>query len=159
MNAITPTPSSLVAIIDALHSQHIRPSADAWVTALREARANPADPDRATLALILAAKRLEGDGKHAAAVLRRELTASMEQDGVTGFDGPNHTASRRPASRLVQITDAKALAAAHPELMLPQEPVPDKKEIGRRLRAKETIAGAVLSNGGAPVLTISAKKA
>jgi hypothetical protein len=96
--------------------------------------------------------------KDTAATLRRELAASMVEDGVTGFEAAHHMVSRKAASRLVQINDPKALAAAHPDLMVERAPEPDRAEIGKLLRAGKTVAGCVLSNGGPAVLTISAKK-
>ena len=59
---------------------------------------------------------------------------------------------------LYDITDLRAFAAAHPDLMTTPQPQPDKTEIGKRLRAGAEITGAVLDNGSAETLRISAKK-
>ena len=150
--------SPLIAIIDAVHAQHIKATSDQWVAALRQARATPHDPDNATVGLIVAAEALEDAAKHAQSVLRGHLAESMERDGVTGFETQFHQVTRRKANQVALITDEKAVAAAHPELMTTPEPKPDRTEIARRLRKGERIQGAELTNGGAPVLVLSAKK-
>ncbi len=147
----------MAAIIEAAHSQHIRPASLRWTDALREVRADPTDPDRAIVAAILALEDLASAAKETAATLRRELAATMEHDGTLAYEAPHHTITRKAAAQLVQINDRKALAAAHPELMIPQEDEPDKKAIGKLLRAKKPVAGCTLSNGGPSVITISAK--
>nr|WP_321985369.1 siphovirus Gp157 family protein [uncultured Lichenicoccus sp.] len=150
--------SPLMAVIDAVHMQHIKATSDQWVAALRRARATPEEPDNATVDLIIAAEAIEDAAKHAKAVLRERLGESMERDGVTGFETAHHQITRRKANQVALITDEKALAAQHPELMTTPEPRPDRTEIARRLRKGDRIQGAELTNGGAPVVVISAKK-
>lgn len=156
--ALTPPPPSMSDIIDASHAQHIRPASIRWTDALRQVRANPADPDRAIVAAILALEDLESAAKDTAAVLRRDLAASMEADGVTGFETDHHIASRVKAAVRVQMTDTAAFAAAHPEMMIAQDPKPDTKRAMQRMNAGETLVGCERSNGGADTLRISAKK-
>ena len=154
----TITASPLMAVIDAAHAQHIKSTSDRWVVALRQARATPDNPDNATVDLIIAAEAMEDAAKHVQSVLRAQLIESMERDGVTGFETAHHQITRRKANQVALITDEKGLAAAHPELMTTPEPRPDRTEIARRLRKGDQIAGASLTNGGAPVVVISAKK-
>lgn len=149
--------SPLLGIVNAIHQQHIQPTANAWRDALLAARANPADVDRLTVKMIISMAALADAAKHAEAVLRQELAASMERDGVTGFDTDFHSVVRAKSGRRAQIDDRAALAAAHPELFTPQEPKADLAEIARRIKAKEVIQGASLSNGGPPLIRITPK--
>ena len=154
---LQPIGPNMPGIIEAAHAQHIRPASIRWTDALKDVRANPDDPDKAIVSAILALEDIASAAKDTAATLRRELAATMEHDGTLGFETEHHSITRKQASRLVVITDPKALAERHPDLMIPQEPTPDRAEIGKRLRANNTVAGCHLTNGGPPVLTISAK--
>ena len=147
----------LLNVVNALHQQHIKPSADGWRDALLAARSYPADVDRLTVKLILAMAALQDAAKHAEAVLRQELAVSMERDGVTGFDTEFHSVVRAKGPRRAQVEDRQALAAAHPDLMIAQDPKPDMNEIARRLKAREIVTGASLSNGGPSLIRITAK--
>ena len=155
--AVQAPPPSMPDIIEAAHAQHVRPASLHWTDALKEVRANPADPDKAIVSAILALEDMASAAKDTAATLRRELALVMEHDGTLGFETEHFAVTRKQAARLVEITDPKALAARHPDLMVPQDDKPDRAEIGKRLRANQTIAGAVLTNGGPSVLMIRSK--
>lgn len=158
MSAALQTPPNMAAIIEAAHIQHIRPASLRWTNALQQTRANPADPDHAVVAAILALEDLASAAKDTAAVLRRDLAASMVSDGVTGFETEHHVASRVQAAQRAQMTDTKAFLAAYPDLAIPQDPKPDLAEAAKRLKRGQRLIGCELSNGGADTLRITAKK-
>ena len=154
---LKPATPSLEAIIEASHAQHIRPASLRWTDALKNVRANPADPDRAIVAAILALEDLGAAAKDTAATLRRELAATMENDGTLSYETEHHVVQRVQAAQRVQMTDTKAFLAAHPDLAVAQDPKPDTPEIARRLKRGETIIGCELSNGGPDILRITSK--
>lgn len=140
-----------------IHADVLRPAIMAWshfITAIRE---DGADTDACLLELIGAAEELERKGKQAAQLLRPELARSMTDNGVTGFQSENWKASLRDKPPEPFVTDEAALKAAHPELWQPQ---PDKFQTNemKKLARKKDLPGVSLTNGGAPVLVVSARK-
>ncbi|MFH7812453.1 MULTISPECIES: hypothetical protein [Acetobacter] len=147
----------LVTVANRVHADVLRPAIAAWsqfITAIREQGANV---DACYLELIGAAEELERKGKQAAQLLRPELATRMQEDGVTGFQSENWKASLRDKPPEPFMTDEAALKAAHPELWLPQ---PDKFQTNemKKLARKKSLPGVSLTNGGAPVLVVSARK-
>ena len=112
----------------------------------------------ATGLLILAVEAMEDLAKDISTQLRTILRDTMEDAGCFSLGGEVHSLTLADAPRTTQITDAKALAAAHPELMTTPEPQPDRKAIADLLRRGRAVTGAELSNGGQPVLKITTKK-
>lgn len=140
-----------------IHADVLRPAIAAWnrfVTAIREPGVNI---DACYLELIGAAEELERKGKQAAQLLRPELAQRMSSDGVTGFQSENWKASLRNKPPEPFVTDEAALKAARPELWQPQ---PDKFQTTemKKLARKESLPGVSMTNGGAPVLVVSARK-
>jgi hypothetical protein len=83
--------------------------------------------------------------------LRTALADAMDTAGATTIKTGHHTASVSSGRAAVVITDP---AAIPPELMRTPAPVPDKAAIGALLKAGHAVEGAVLGNGGQPILTI-----
>lgn len=140
-----------------IHADVLRPAIAAWnqfITAIREPGANI---DACYLELIGAAEELERKGKQAVQLMRPDLAQRMQEDGVTGFQSENWKASLRDKPPEPFVTDEKALKAAHPELWQPQ---PDKFQTNemKKLARKKSLPGVSLTNGGAPVLVVSARK-
>lgn len=140
-----------------IHADVLRPAITAWshfITAIRE---EGADVDACLLELIGAAEELERKGKQAAQLLRPELAICMQENGVTGFQSENWKASLREKVPEPFVTDEAALKVAHPELWHPQ---PDKFQTNemKKLARKKSLPGVSLTNGGAPVLVVSARK-
>ncbi|MFT8418447.1 MAG: hypothetical protein ABF636_06405 [Acetobacter sp.] len=147
----------MLAAANRIHADVLRPAIAAWshfITAIRE---DGADADACLLELIGAAEELERKGKQAAQLLRPELARSMTDNGVTGFQSENWKASLRDKPPEPFVTDEKTLKAAHPELWQPQ---PDKFQTNemKKLARKKKLPGVSLTNGGAPVLVVSARK-
>lgn len=147
----------LLTTANRIHADVLRPAIAAWnhfITAIREPGANI---DACYLELIGAAEELERKGKQAVQLMRPELAQRMQADGVTGFRSENWKASLRDKLPEPFMADERALKAAHPELWQPQ---PDKFQTNemKKLARKKNLPGVSLTNGGAPVLVVSARK-
>lgn len=89
---------------------------------------------------------------------RETLNLEMQETGVISFKGANATATLVKATQTAQIINVDKIAELRPDLMVASEIRPDRTEIAKLLRKGEQIQGAVLSNGGPPVLKITAIK-
>ena len=147
----------LLASANRIHADILRPAIAAWSNFLTSIRKKGANIDACYLELIGAAEELERKGKQAAQLMRPELAQLMSGDGVTGFQSENWKASLREKVPEPFVADEKALKAAYPELWLPQ---PDKLQTNemKKLARKNDLPGVSLTNGGAPVLVLSARK-
>ncbi|WP_143296266.1 hypothetical protein [Acetobacter okinawensis] len=147
----------LLTVANRVHADILRPAIAAWSHFLTAIREDGANTDACLLELIGAAEELERKGRQAAQLLRPELAKRMQEDGVTGFQSENWKASLREKVPEPFVTDEGALKSAHPELWQPQ---PDKFQTNemKKLARKQNLPGVSLTNGGAPVLVVSARK-
>ena len=145
------------AALNRAHADYMRAAMQAWNDQITASRAPGANADACALEAIGAAEDLVRKAKMAAELLRSELAKTMQQDGVTGFQSENWKASLRERLPEPMVTDEKALKSSHPELWQPQ---PDKFQTTemKKLARKQDLPGVTMSNGGAPVLVVSARK-
>ncbi len=158
--------TSLLDLADALHRQHLKPTSDAYVTALKRLRAvdyddrEPLDPAlRYAAELFLALEAMADAADHATKALRAKLAATMADSGAPGIYTAGHHVTPTTPERTVVITDEKALAAEHPDLFTTPQPKPDKKAIAFWLKGGRALKGAELSNGSEPGVRFSPTKA
>lgn len=76
---------------------------------------------------------------------RIALAAAMEQAGKKKLEHPAVTLSLRPTPPSVVLTDEALIPA---KFWVASDPKLSKKAVGDALKAKETVPGATLSNGG-----------
>lgn len=148
---------AVLATLNRAHADYMREAMQAWNSQITASRADGANTDACALEAIGAAEDMVRKAKMAAELLRSELAKTMQQDGVTGFQSDNWKASLRERLPEPMVTDEKALQTAHPELWKPQ---PDKFQTTemKKLARKQDLPGVTMSNGGAPVLVVSARK-
>lgn len=165
MNHSQNAAADLINFANEMHKIQVKPACDAWVPALARLRAislenhHPLDQAFAALAdLYFAATELENMGKHVQLALRSKLAASMAEHGSPGFYTSGHHVTPTEAARTVTITNQKALAADHPEMMVTPPAAPDKKAIAYALKNNRVIQGACLSNGGTPGVRFTSLK-
>lgn len=89
---------------------------------------------------------------------RDKLNQDMQDDGVISYKSSKATASLTKSVQSCLITSEIEVAKARPDLMITPDPKPNKIEIAKLLRKGEQIPGTILSNGGPPVLKITAIK-
>ena len=139
-------------VANAQYAQFIKPAVAAFNEALGAVRtAN--DPDSPTVDLIDAAEQAEKQFKAMAGALRAGLFAEMQATGQFEVEGNGVAASLRAGSTTGEVTDEKALKAAHPDLYLPQPDKLDRSRLTKMLKAIVSVPGAKLSTG-APTLAI-----
>jgi hypothetical protein len=163
MSATTTPALATTALVSAVmvHMRHVGPA----VESVKHARTAVFEADdltdgyMATARLILALEALEDTSKQIAADARKILRDRMATDGCYSHGAEDMTITLADAPRTAQITDMKALMAAHPELVTTPDPQPDRKAIADLLRKGRSVEGAHLSNGGDPVLKLITKKA
>ena len=85
--------------------------------------------------------------------IRTAICAAMEAANIKKLELPIATVSLRAVPPKAEIIDEAAIPA---KFWKPQDPKLDRKAVLDALKAKETVPGATLSNGG---LTISVKGA
>lgn len=78
-------------------------------------------------------------------IMRTALTVALEQAGRKKIEHPAVTLSLRPAPRSVSITDEALIPS---KFWKASDPRLSKKALLEALKAKETVPGAELSNGG-----------
>ena len=76
---------------------------------------------------------------------RTALAAAMEQAGKKKVEHPAVTLSLRATGASVIVTDEALIPA---KFFIASDPKLSKKALGEALKAKETVPGATLSNGG-----------
>lgn len=140
-----------------VHAEIMRPALQDWNAVITAMRAPGANFDACMLNLIGAAEELERQSKRAAQLLRPELAQSMERDGVTGFQSDRWRASLRATLPEPVVSDEAALKSAHPELWETQPDKLNRAEM-KKLAKQRTLPGVSFTNGGAPVLVVSARK-
>jgi hypothetical protein len=77
--------------------------------------------------------------------MRTALTVAMEQAGRKKIEHPAVTLSLRASAPSVVVTDEAAIPS---RFWAPSEPRLDKRALLAALKEKETVPGAMLSNGG-----------
>lgn len=90
--------------------------------------------------------------------LRNHLNLEMQENGIISYKSDKAKATLVKATQSAQIINVDKIAECRPDLMVASEIRPDRTEIAKLLRKGEVIQGAVLSNGGPPVLKITAIK-
>ncbi|BBC81247.1 hypothetical protein AcetOrient_orf04404 [Acetobacter orientalis] len=143
--------------VNQIYATHLVDDLRALSDCMKAIRAEGAKTDNEALEIIGILENLERKAKHAQALMRTELANQMLEDGVTGMQSQNWKATLAEAARTAIITDEKALKSAMPELWAPQPDKLNKTELNKLAR-KGDVPGVSLSNGGAPVLRVSAKK-
>ncbi|MBS1044530.1 siphovirus Gp157 family protein [Gluconobacter cerinus] len=139
-------------VANAEYAGFIKDGVQAYIDALMALRvAN--DPDSATVDLIYAAERAEAQFKAHVGRMRAALFAEMQATGQFEVEGNGVAASLRVGSTTGEVTDEKALKAAHPDLYLPQPDKLDRSRLTKMLKAIGSVPGAKLSTG-APTLAI-----
>lgn len=147
----------ILTIVNQVYATHLVDELQALSSCMKAIRADGAKTDNEALEIIGILENLERKSKHAQALMRTELANQMLEDGVTGMQSQNWKATLAEAARTAIITDEKALKSAMPELWVPQPDKLNKIELNKLAR-KGDVPGVSLSNGGAPVLRVSAKK-
>lgn len=87
--------------------------------------------------------------------LRSHLHLEMQDSGIISYKSDKAKATLVKATQSAQIISEAEIAKHRPDLMVASEIRPDRTEIAKLLRKGEQIQGAVLSNGGPPVLKIT----
>lgn len=147
----------ILKAVNQLYAMYLKEDQVDLSNCMKAIRADGAHTDNQALELIGILENLERRAKHARELLRTELAQQMLEDGVTGMQSQNWKATLMEASRTAIITDEKALKAGRPELWEPQPDKLNKTELNKLAR-KGDVPGVTLSNGGAPVLRVSARK-
>ena len=111
------------------------------------------DTMKAAVTLIVAAEALKDQSDAAARAMRATLSEVIEATGIPAVQTEDHRAITADPPRYATISD---------EVLIPAEywsrPHPDRTAIAKALREGIEVPGATLSNGGAPVLRITARK-
>ena len=148
---------AILTAANRVHAEIMRDAIMDWNSFIMAIRAPGANFDACMLNLIGAAEELERQAKQAAQLLRPELAQSMERDGVTGFQSDRWKASLRSTLPEPIVSDEAALKSAHPELWEPQPDKLNRTEM-KKLAKQRSLPGISFTNGGAPVLVVSARK-
>ena len=147
----------ILSTANRVHAEIMRDAIMDWNTFIVAIRAPGANVDACMLNLIGAAEELERKAKQAAQLMRPELAQSMGNDGVTAFQSDRWKASLRVTLPEPLVSDEEALKAAHPELWEPQPDKLNRIEM-KKLAKQRSLPGISFTNGGAPVLVVSARK-
>lgn len=139
-------------VANAQYAQFLKPAIKAFNDALELLRAAN-DPDGPTVDLIDATEQAGKQFNAAAGALRAALFSEMQSTGQFEVEGNGIAASLRAGSTSGEVTDEKALKAAHPDLYIPQPDKLDKARLTKMLKAIGSVPGAKLSTG-APSLAI-----
>jgi len=149
--------SAVLARMNELHAQAIKPASDAYVAALKAMR-EADDPDVPAIEAVIALDALKGAASEAEVALRELVRDSMSESGVTGFEAGAYEVVRVSPRPAATVTDLAALQAAAPELFETQPDKLNRTELTKRLRNGATLPGAVLGNGGPGHIAIRAAK-
>lgn len=147
----------ILSTANRVHAEIMRDAIMDWNAFIVAIRAPGANVDACMLDLIGAAEELERKAKQAAQLMRPELAQSMGNDGVTAFQSDRWKASLRVTLPEPVVSDEAALKAAHPELWEAQPDKLNRNEM-KKLSKKQDLPGISFTNGGAPVLVVSARK-
>ncbi|MFT8367515.1 MAG: hypothetical protein ABF646_02060 [Acetobacter papayae] len=148
---------AILTAANRVHAEIMRDAIMDWNAFIVAIRAPGANVDACMLNLIGAAEELERKAKQAAQLMRPELAQIMESDGVTAFQSDRWKASLRITLPEPVVSDEEALKAAHPELWEVQPDKLNRSEM-KKLSKKQDLPGISFTNGGAPVLVVSARK-
>ena len=153
MNGNQSAADSIRGILEAMHTDDIKPASDQWIVGLRALRAvdqsqpDPYEPTlRAGAQMLIALENKAKIDKETVDKLRAEIARSMADTGCPGLYLEHHHVTPVEGQRAVLITDEAALAIAHPDLFTDPKPAPDRRAIAARLKAGDAISGAVLAN-------------
>jgi len=138
-------------IANAAYAEHIKPSFDRMVNAMRLMR-SANDPDTGAVLCIEALDALAKDCAAMRDELREGVRQSCDESGTISFEAGPYLVTRTRPDPAATVTDEVALRAAMPSLFSPQPDKLDRATLTKRLRRGETIPGATL--GAAPVGTI-----
>ncbi|EHD12940.1 hypothetical protein CIN_21380 [Commensalibacter intestini A911] len=138
-----------------MHNKHIREPFNKYVKSITNSEA---PEEQKLLNAIYDLEFFIEKATKCAKEFRETLNLEMQGNGVISFKGDNSTATLVKATQTAQIINADKIAELRPDLMVASEIRPDRTEIAKLLRKGEVIQGAVLSNGGPPVLKITAIK-
>nr|WP_240161763.1 siphovirus Gp157 family protein [Gluconacetobacter azotocaptans] len=148
----------MLALLNAIHAETMKPRVDRWVSWLRAAREPDAEVDQCVVEAIEALDAIEKGAKATRELLRGALHADMLASGVLSFEATNYVASHVSASVDVLVSDEQAIHAARPDLFKPQPDKLDKAALKKLLNAGIKVEGATLSNGGPGHVLIRGKK-
>jgi len=138
-------------IANAAYAEHIKPSFDRMIDALKQMR-SANDPDTGAVLCIEALDALAKDCAAMRDELREGVRQSCDESGTVSFEAGPYLVTRTRPDPAATVTDEVALRAALPSLFSPQPDKLNRPELTKRLRRGETIPGATL--GAAPVGTI-----
>lgn len=138
-----------------MHNKHIREPFNKYVRSITNSEA---PEEQKLLNAIYDLEFFIEKATKCAKEFRETLNLEMQGNGVISFKGANSTATLVKATQTAQIINETEIAKHHPDLMVTSKPRPDRTEIAKLLRKGKQIHGAVLSNGGPPVLKITAIK-
>lgn len=138
-------------IANTAYAEHIKPSFDRMVNAMRLMR-SANDPDTGAVLCIEALDALAKDCTAMRDELREGVRQSCDESGTISFEAGPYLVTRTRPDPAATVTDEAALRAAMPSLFSPQPDKLDRATLTKRLRRGETIPGATL--GAAPVGTI-----
>lgn len=142
------------------HHAPLASAVNAYSAAMTAVRACDDVEDRMrTVGKLHLAAATAGEAFGAAALgARVALTTAMRESGCPGLYTAHHHVTLVEGARRLVLTDAAALAARHPELMILPPPEPDRPAITKLLRAGHPVEGASLSNGGEPTARFTSSK-
>jgi hypothetical protein len=146
--------------IDALQAPDTAPLGSA-ITAFKAAHGTLRDAEdiidamRDAAGLILAAEAIKDAAGEIEATMRRKLAVVMVDTGAPSLRLEHHTISVTEPGLRLRVADPKALPASY---LKARDPVPDMKAIEAAWAEGKRPAGVFQDNGGAPFVSIRARK-
>ena len=147
----------MLTAVNQVYADHLKADLSAINKTMLSIRSENARTDNDTLDLIGTLESLTKHTKRAAEILREKLGSQMQEDGVVAMQSDVWVGSLARSPQTATITDESALKILHPELWEPQPDKLNRTELNKLAR-KGSLPGVNLSNGGAPVLRVSARK-